>query len=983
MPYLQGAFGTSILDLMLRFPLRFALSIVPVTLAAFLPDTGLSVRASGAPFQDRQCVQVRLQNLTRATYSNLEMRIFLTGDSAELADFAFRVDIGFKYHADGLQSIDEVHRIDSAVRSARTAPLIPGCAKNCHMVLALPMAGLTLAPLESFRLDLVSDKFAPRVGLLNAPPTHSLSASDWSLSGIPLDGVKESEVMERGDGPVAPHIQVLSNGRVVWGSAPGEPDKIFPSPWKRAGLATTIDAIKTRFPDSASQLTRDSANMMLSRILVNQVGYRKRDVDSGRAWIQAVGPSALTFSVIDSLGRVVGRGAFASKSVEASGQIQARGSNWAGALFNGDQAHLLLSPVRSGTLHQGRLPSTLPAGGPYRIASGQDTSMPFRIDDRIYDGVRDAALRHFGTQRSGNSDSWMHGPSHTDDPAPGGWYDGGSHLKEAPTQSYSLAVLGFLATAFPERDADRTGANHDSMRVTDQVPDVLRELKHGADFLRESWIRAGRSAENTINTVGHLSYDYRGWLPADWSDGLPMASGGQSSRKGMVDSGAAIQAQCAAGLASFAAAWKSRDPEAAKDALDLAIALYQLAKRNPERRSNSLQYLGPFRSQGALAFAAVSLLAATRDTNYLHDLIHDTALGKPILKDSSDFQGGWLASAYNRRSSLGFQEGLDALALFRFHRLVLRDSARAALHGVKGERERRLLELRTGLAMARAAIGQAAPGSPGDILELPGPAPYDFPRLSFENAWHEPPTSPGTGGWWNDQYAGRAATVLLYAEMAADLQAAGIVAPSSGTADWKAEPSRAAALRAMDMLLGVNPWDLSLVYGIGAKNPNHPHHRTANPELRNLPFPYTYQPPIGALHPGFLPSTELFKDNAATGLANSNEPSLEGTANLLVAAVLLSHAEPTAASTRKRLATPETAPTFAAHSSPRGVRLRWSNSTGVLEARILDVAGRQIAVFSSKEGQGDQEISLPRTPGPRFLRMRDGNQQRTYVFPGL
>lgn len=966
---------------MLRFPLLLALAatLASTSPARFLPDTSLSVRAQGFVSAGTQGLQVRLQNLSRGTASNLELRVFLTGDSADLADFAFRTDLRVKVLADGYQSVDSVRSLDSAIRRARATPLVAGCTKNCQMVLALPLTGLSLGPLESYRLDLMADRRLSNGELLGTPPTHSLSGGDWSLVGIPMDGTKESEVMERGDGPVARRIQLLANGRTLWGNAPGEPERSIPSPWKRAGLATTIDAIKIRFADSVSQKTRDSANMTLSRILVNQAGYRKRDLDSGRAWIQAVGPSALTFSVIDSLGRAVGQGTFASKSVEASGQIQARGSNWAGTRHGGDSAHSMLSPVRSGTLHQARLPASLPPGGPYRIAAGPDTSMPFRIDDRIYDGVRDAALRHFGTQRSGNRDSWMHGPSHTDDPAPGGWYDGGSHLKEAPTQSYSLAVLGFLATAFPERDADRTGANHDSMRVTDQVPDVLRELKHGADFLRESWIRAGRSAENTINTVGRLSYDYGGWLPADWSDGLPMARGGQSSRKGEVDSGAAIQAQCAAGLASFATAWKSRDPEAAKNALDLAISLYQLAKRNPNRKSNSLNYPSPLTPQGALAFAAVSLLAATRDTNYLHDLVHDTALGKPTRKDSTSYPGGWLAGTDNRRFSLGLQSGLDALALFQFHRLVLRDSARAALHGIEGARKRRLLELRTGLALARMAVGWGPTGTNDSVVELPGGDPYDQPRLYFDKCWFTTSISPGTSGWWNDQYAGSMATLLLYAEMASDLHDQGILAPSSGTADWKAQPARTAGLRVMDMLLGVNPWDLSLVYGIGAKNPNHPHHRTSNPELRNLPFPYTYQAPIGALHPGFPHPTELFVDDVVT--FRSNEPSLEGAANLLAAAVLLSTEDHPTSSMLPGARLRSASPLFGARAVRKGARLTWSGVEGGLDVVVLDAAGRRIATFASTEPAGSVDLPLARTHLPLFVRMRDAHQTMVFGLP--
>jgi hypothetical protein len=907
--------------------------------------------------------------------------MYFTGDSADLADLAFRVDVVFKYLADGFRSIDDSAQIESSVRKARISPLASGCTKNCQMLLAIPLTGLTLAPLESFRLDLVSDRSLPNGDLLNAPPTHLVSATDWSLSGIPLDSAKESDVMVRGDGPVARHIQVFSNSVAIWGNGPGEPDKIFPSPWKRAGLATTIDAIKTPFADSVSQGTRDSANMKLSRILVNQAGYRETDVKEGIAWIQAIGPSTTTFSVIDIHGATVGNSTFTSKSKQVSGQIQARGSNWAGTQYGGDQAYKMLSTIRSGTLYKGRLPSTLPPGGPYRVVSGSDTSMPFLVDDRIYGWLRDAELRFLAVQRSGNSESWMHGPSHPDDIAPGGWYDCGDHLKVGTTQAYTMAVLGALAVGYPERDADRTAFNHDSSRTTDGIPDMLRELKHGADFVVGSWIRGGRSLPGTITSVGDPGKDFLEWFPADWKDILPTSRGGQASRTGAVDEGANVQASFAAGLAFFAHAWKSRDEKAAADALELAKAFYASAKADPSRENSSTEYSSAVNAYGSLALAATALLVATHDTAYLRDLVADTTLGKQSYADSTRFKAGWLANI-----SL-YMDGLDlnnlvALALPSFHRMVLSDSATAAGLGILSERDRRRFELQTAVTMGTALSGLRSSLDMGsdDTIGLPRNA-YERSIVSFDSLWYSLPNPLGTSGLWNTYQAEGIATLALYADMASDLERSGLPSPVAGT-KWNSLRVRELATRSLGGLLGINPWDLSMVYGIGSKTPNHPHHRTSNPEGRTLPFAYTYQPPIGAVYPGVSPSNSLLTDSYSSNVLQS-ESCLEGSASLLIPAVILSKAETSTSSTWQSGRSISPNAIFAANSTRRGARLRWSGASGVVEVSVLDIKGREIARMSSKQSSGAVELPLPRSQGQRFLRMRDANRAQVFAVPEL
>ncbi len=65
-------------------------------------------------------------------------------------------------------------------------------------------------------------------------------------------------------------------------------------------------------------------------------------------------------------------------------------------------------------------------------------------------------------------------------------------------------------------------------------------------------------------------------------------------------------------------------------------------------------------------------------------------------------------------------------------------------------------------------------------------------------------------------------------------------------------------LQNLDYQLGLNPWDISFVMGMGAKNLQHPHNRAANPEGYNAGgSPYPYKRPDGALMGGCKPGKLL------------------------------------------------------------------------------------------------------------------------------
>jgi hypothetical protein len=136
----------------------------------------------------------------------------------------------------------------------------------------------------------------------------------------------------------------------------------------------------------------------------------------------------------------------------------------------------------------------------------------------------------FGVARSGDYESWFHGPSHMWDgwlydsaakntdgsykykgALKGGWYDCGNHLKEARTNSYPLATLGMLAATMPEKDADQYALNQSITSSTDRIPDVLREAWVGAQYVFNSWRLAKGKASDMYLSVGDLSWDFAWW----------------------------------------------------------------------------------------------------------------------------------------------------------------------------------------------------------------------------------------------------------------------------------------------------------------------------------------------------------------------------------------------------------------------------------------------------------------------------------------
>ncbi|HOX50103.1 MAG TPA: glycoside hydrolase family 9 protein [Fibrobacteria bacterium] len=134
---------------------------------------------------------------------------------------------------------------------------------------------------------------------------------------------------------------------------------------------------------------------------------------------------------------------------------------------------------------------------------------------------------------------------------------------------------------------------------------------------------------------------------------------------------------------------------------------------------------------------------------------------------------------------------------------------------------------------------------------------------------------------WNRYQMGNITELFFYYDIAKDLEA-GLGGTDLTKFTWNREQVRQLMIRQLDYQLGVNPWDVSMLMGIGEKNFNHPHHRAANPEGRNTPgAAYGYHVPAGALYGGYNPlitdsvydywndyhHTEVCLDGAAASLS--------------------------------------------------------------------------------------------------------------------
>ena len=143
------------------------------------------------------------------------------------------------------------------------------------------------------------------------------------------------------------------------------------------------------------QLAGDQANQAISRVRVNQAGYRLADVRKGQALFQVLASGTASEATLEGPGGTKAV-ALRSRGFSVSGQVvsMAFDSGWA-YVRKVKAGYPLTSGLVSGTLHEGTLPADL-VPGRYVLRFGSEVSAPFTVSPDVYGMVRDAALMFFG-----------------------------------------------------------------------------------------------------------------------------------------------------------------------------------------------------------------------------------------------------------------------------------------------------------------------------------------------------------------------------------------------------------------------------------------------------------------------------------------------------------------------------------------------------------------------------------------------------------
>lgn len=641
--------------------------------------------------------------------------------------------------------------------------------------------------------------------------------------------------------------------------------------------------------DTLNQAFIDALNLKASDIRVNQAGYLTNDPEKQFYYISASCETA-TYSVVDLDG----------KEVATGGKFTATGDNATSIRVlkaYANDATVSRYTVKKSTpttkLCVGKLAdmASLPTDKRLRIKVGKEYSSTFIVSDRVYSMVRDANLKFFGVQRSGDSESWFHKASHVHDTIPGGWYDCGDHLKMAPTMGYAFLMLSLLSATNPERDEDHYAYNHSETVKTDGIPDMLREARHGAEFFLRSYEYAKGDIKDMIVNIGD-SEDHNYWNRADNMESMNPVP----ARPVLHGIGPGMSAQVAAGLALLSVRYAAYDSTFADSCLKVAEKLYGYAKEHfgePDVCVSGLYACSnPSKYVDVLAMAAIALHYATYEKTKKMDYLNDAAEDKNINDNINAkynleyFPAGWLGnnSGFTPGGWPSDYDNRYAITLYAFYKLLLADKATAAKYGISDSLRLDYTE-RVVHTLAKGAAEGAAGGGGKNTIALP-----DY-NLTYPTPWYV-----STIAEWGSNYydSGNIINMLVYAEIAKDIEDKKTFNKSVA---WNHAQVRQLAINKVNYILGVNPWDICFMTGVGDKNESHVHHRTANPEFWNgfdwtamvaLPVTYSYRPPVGALMGGSINDTLLSDVEKYT----ATETAISGNTSFLAVNVLLASDRP-------------------------------------------------------------------------------------------
>jgi hypothetical protein len=170
--------------------------------------------------------------------------------------------------------------------------------------------------------------------------------------------------------------------------------------------------------------------------------------------------------------------------------------------------------------------SSLRSPGTYRISAGGATSRAFRIASNVYDGATDTLLHYMRQQRSGYNPLFrtvVHSRDGivVDDSArsgrfvavTGGWADASDYLQYVTTSANATFMMLMAYRDHPNAFADDFDARGD--RGSNRIADVVDEARHGLDWL----VRMFPSDSEMYNQLGDdRDHAFLDLPPTDSSD---------------------------------------------------------------------------------------------------------------------------------------------------------------------------------------------------------------------------------------------------------------------------------------------------------------------------------------------------------------------------------------------------------------------------------------------------------------------------------
>ena len=250
--------------------------------------------------------------------------------------------------------------------------------------------------------------------------------------------------------------------------------------------------------------------------------------------------------------------------------------------------------------------------GEYFIEYQNVKSYPFRIDDFLYNSIRDSISLFFKVQRCGPTNPLLHQVCHLQDATKvigysdssaidltGGWHDAGDYIKFLYTTAFTTYMLLFSY----EFDPDKFSFDLDN----DSVPDILQEARVGIDFLLRCYF-----SDDALITQVQDDRDHKvGWRMPE-NDTLTF------DRPAFIKMNRSQIGIYSAALAIASRIWKQRflDITFAEKCLTVSEKVFRLRNEINDFKDDE-KYYNQNEFYSKLALGALEIFKATDDKAYL------------------------------------------------------------------------------------------------------------------------------------------------------------------------------------------------------------------------------------------------------------------------------------------------------------------------------------------------------------------------------